>query len=77
MKGCFDMNFLEFIIEFLKIISFDCFMGFVLYVGYKYFDRKYNSDLQITMLEEENKYLKNENKKINGTSTDFWGKDKL
>ena len=65
------MNFLEFIIELLKISSFDVIMGFILYVGYKYFDRKYNSNLKITMLEEENKYLKNENKKING-STNFW-----
>ncbi len=66
------MNFKEFIIELLKIGSFDCIMGFVLFVGYQYFNRKYNSDLQITMLEEENRYLKQENKKINGTSTNFW-----
>ena len=52
------MNVKEFIIEFLKIVSFDGIMGFILYVGYKYFDRKYNSDLRITVLEEENKYLK-------------------
>lgn len=69
------MNFLEFIIELLKIFSFDGIMGFILYVGYNYFDRKYNSDLKITMLEEENKYLKKENKKING-STNFWDSEK-
>ena len=50
-------------------------MFFILYVGYKYFDRKYNSNLKITMLEEENKYLKKENKKING-STNFWDSEK-
>ena len=57
------MNVKEFIIEFLKIVSFDGIMGFILYVGYRYFDRKYNSDLRITMLEEENKYLKNKIRK--------------
>ncbi len=69
------MNFLEFIIELLKIGSFDVIMGFILYVGYKYFDRKYNSDLKITVLEEENKYLKQENQKVNG-STSFWDSEK-
>ena len=69
------MNFLEFIIELLKIGSFDVIIGFILYVGYKYFDRKYNSDLRITMLEEENKYLKEQNQKING-STNFWDSEK-
>ncbi len=69
------MNVKEFIIEFLKIASFDGIMGFILYVGYRYFDRKYNSDLRITMLEEENKYLKEQNQKING-STNFWDSEK-
>lgn len=69
------MNFLEFIIELLKISSFDVIMGFILYVGYKYFDRKYNSNLKITVLEEENKYLKQENQKVNG-STSFWDSEK-
>lgn len=66
------MNFLEFLIELLKIVSFDLIMGFVLYVGYNYFDKKYNSSLEINLLKEENKYLKEENKKIHGTSADFW-----
>lgn len=69
------MNFLEFVIELLKIGSFDGIMGFILYVGYKYFDRKYNSNLKITALEEENKYLKQENQKVNG-STSFWDSEK-
>ena len=69
------MNFLAFIVELLKIGSFDVIMGFILYVGYKYFDRKYNSHLKITVLEEENKYLKQENQKVNG-STSFWDSEK-
>ncbi len=69
------MNFKEFIIELLKIGSFDVIMGFVLYVGYTYFDKKYNSSLEITLLKEENNYLKEENKKVNGTSTNFWNEE--
>ncbi len=69
------MNFKEFIIELLKIVSFDAIMGFVLYVGYNYFDKKYNSSLEITLLKEENKFLKEENKKLNGTSSNFWDSD--
>lgn len=69
------MNFLEFLIELLKIISFDVIMGIFIFVGYQYYDRKYNSALRISILEEENKYLKKENKKVNGTSTNFWDKD--
>lgn len=68
------MNLKEFIIEILKLVSFDCIMGFVLYVGWQYFLRKYNSKFKITMLEEENKYLKEENQKIHG-STNFWDGD--
>ena len=30
------------------------------------------SQLEINILKEENKYLKEENKKVNGTSADFW-----
>ena len=37
-----------------------------------YFDKKYMSQLEINILQEENKYLKKENKKVNGTSADFW-----
>ena len=66
------MNVKEFIIELLKIASFDVIMGFILYVGYRYFDRKYNSDLRITVLED---YLKEQNQKING-STNFWDSEK-
>ena len=30
------------------------------------------SQLEINVLKEENKYLIEENKKVNGTSADFW-----
>lgn len=72
------MNFLQFLINLGWLISFDLFFGFILYVSYNYFDKKYNSSLEITLLKEENDYLKKENKKINGASTDFWKEsDKL
>jgi len=69
------MNFLEFLIEMFRIISFDCIFGFLVWILYKYIDYKYFSELEIVSLKEENKYLKKENKKINGTSTKFWDKD--
>ena len=70
------MNFLEFLISLGWLVSIDCFIGFILYVSYNYFDKKYNSSLEINILKEENKYLKEENKKINGASTDFWDNKK-
>lgn len=66
------MNVLEFIYRILFLISNDFFIGFILYIAYNYFDKKYMSNLEINILKEENNYLKEENKKINGTSTDFW-----
>lgn len=68
------MNFLEFFIKLLTLISLDVFVGFLVWILYKYFDLKYFSTFEITTLKEENAYLKNENKKINGTSTNFWDK---
>lgn len=70
------MNGLEFIIELLKIISIDVGSGFIIYVGWKYIDYKYFSKLEIEELKEENKYLKKENKKVNGTSK-FWSEEDL
>ena len=69
------MNFLEFLIKLLGLISFDILFGFIIWILYKYIDYKYFSSLEITILKEENEYLKNENKKINGTSTKFWDKE--
>lgn len=69
------MSFLEFLIKFLSLVSFDILIGFLIWILYKYIDLKYFSSLEIVTLKEENKYLKQENKKINGTSTDFWKED--
>ena len=68
------MSFLEFLIKLLGLISFDILIGFLIYIFYKYIDLKYFSTFEITTLKEENAYLKNENKKMNGTSTNFWDK---
>lgn len=69
------MNFLAFSLGILVLLSFDVFIAFILYVAYKYVDFKYFSKLDITILREENNYLKKENKKVNGTSTSFWKDD--
>ena len=66
------MNSLEFIYKILSLISIDVIVGFIVYVFYTYFDKKYMSQLEINILKEENNYLKKENKKCNGTSADFW-----
>ena len=66
------MNSLEFIYKILSLISIDIVVGFIVYVFYTYFDKKYMSQLEINLLQEENNYLKKENKKCNGTSADFW-----
>lgn len=66
------MNSLEFIYKILSLISIDVIVGFIVYVFYTYFDKKYMSQLEISLLQEENNYLKKENKKFNGTSADFW-----
>lgn len=66
------MNGLEFIINLLWIISIDLILCFILFTIYRYIDYKYFSKLEIEQLKAENKYLKEENKKINGTSTNFW-----
>lgn len=65
------MNGLEFLINLLWIISIDLIVGFIVFMIYKYVDLKYFSNFEINMLKEENKYLKEENQKIKGTST-FW-----
>lgn len=63
------MNSLSFFFGLLCLISID----FVIYNLYKYFNLKYFSRLEINQLKEENKYLKEENKKLGGASTNFWG----
>lgn len=71
------MTILEFLINLLWLISIDSLLGFVLFIAYKYFDYKYFSELEIITLKEENNYLKQENRKKNGTSTFFDKGDKI
>ena len=71
------MDFLEFLINLLRLISFDVLVGFLIWLLYKYIDLKYLSNFEISILKEENTYLKNENKKVNGTSTFYNKEDKL
>lgn len=70
------MNGLEFLINLLWIISIDVIVGFIVFMIYKYVDLKYFSNFEINMLKEENKYLKEENAKLEGTSTNFWSKER-
>ncbi len=67
------MSGLSFFFGLLCLISIDIATGFIIFMLYKYFDMKYFSDLEINQLKEENKYLREENQKIKG-STDFWCK---
>lgn len=69
-----NMNSLEFLFNLLELISKDIIMGFIVYIIYKYLDLKYFSSSEIELLRQENEYLKSENKKIGGTSTNFWDK---
>ena len=71
------MNLLEFLIELLKVISFDCLFGFLIWILYKYIDSKYLSQFDITTLRQENEFLKQQNKSLNGTSTFYDEDDKL
>lgn len=66
------MNGLSFLINLLWILSLDVIIGFILFMIYKYVDLKYYSNFEINVLKEENKFLKQENRKLNGTSTNFW-----
>lgn len=63
---------MTFILYLLILISVDTFCGCLIYFLWKYLDMKYFSQFEITQLKQENEYLKQENKKINGASTDFW-----
>lgn len=69
------MNGLCFIVSIVAIFSHTCLVGFALYLAWRYLDLKYFSTSEIELLKQENKYLKEENKKVNGTSADFYGKD--
>lgn len=60
------------IINLLWVISFDCLFGFLAFLLWKYLDGKYFCNTEIALLKQENEYLKQENKKVNGASSDFW-----
>lgn len=64
------MNSLSFFFGLLCLISVD----FVIYNLYKYFNLKYFSRLEINQLKDENKYLKEENQELSGSSS-FWSKN--
>ena len=64
------MNSLSFFFGLLCLIS----IHFVIYNLYKYFNLKYFSRLEIIQLKDENKYLKEENQKLSGSSS-FWSKN--
>lgn len=70
------MNGLEFFINLLWITSIDVIVGFIVFIIYKYVDLKYFSNFEINMLKEENKYLKEENQRLKGTSTNFWSEER-
>lgn len=63
---------MNFILYLLTLVSIDFFVGILIYFLWKYMDLKYFSQFEISQLKQENEYLKQENKKINGTSTGFW-----
>lgn len=69
------MNGLQFIYSILCLISIDVSIGFCIYLFWKFLDLRYFSTSEIEQLKTENKYLKEENRKINGTSTEFWSDD--
>lgn len=69
------MSGLGFLLGLLILISVDVMLGFIIFTFYRYFDLKYFSDIEINQLKEENKYLKEENKKLNGASANFWSND--
>lgn len=71
------MNFKEFIIELLRLASFDFGLGFILYLVWKYIDLKYFSTFDVETLKRENEYLRQENRKMNGTSTEFWNEEDM
>lgn len=70
------MSWKEFIIELLGLVSVDIITGFILYLGWRYLDLKYFSTLDVETLKRENKYLREENQKING-SNNFWDEEDM
>ena len=71
------MTWKEFIIELLRLVSIDFGFGFLLYLLWKYIDLKYFSTFDVETLKRENEYLKRENRKVEGTSTEFWDEENI
>lgn len=71
------MSWKEFVIELLRLVSFDFGIGFILYLTWKYIDLKYFSTFDVETLKRENALLKSENQKIHGTSTEFWNEEDM
>lgn len=69
------MNSLSFILGLLSLVSVDIMLGFLIFILYKYVDLKYFSNLEIEQLKEENQYLREENKKVNGSNSFMWGNE--
>jgi len=60
------------ILKLLWLISIDGLCGFTLFMIWRYLDLKYFSQFEISQLKEEIAYLRKENKKVNGSSSEFW-----
>ena len=57
----------------LVLISFDVIIGILLFLLWRYLDCKYFSTSEIELLKNENEYLKQENKKVSCSSSEFYG----
>lgn len=71
------MNWKEFFIEILRLASLDIGIGFILYISWKYIDLKYFSTFDVETLKIENKYLREQNKKIGDNPDDFWKEEDM
>lgn len=71
------MTWKQFIIEFLGLASVDVFIAVILYLLWKYLDLKYFSTFDIETLRRENEYLKQQNRNLDSSTTEFWGEGDL
>lgn len=71
------MSWKEFFIKLLGLASCDVGIGFILYIGWKYIDLKYFSTFDVETLKIENKYLREQNKKIGEDPEEFWNESDM